>query len=335
MVKEIILFVVLSIIYTIIFNYKDKISKILNLIDTPDNKRKIHSKPTPLLGGLIIFIFIIINFSNFKIYLPNKELLIFFSLIFLYFVLSIIDDIRGLNSYFRLIFLFIFTYIILNNSEIFILKNLNFKFQYLSFNFEYLSVFLTTLCILLLVNALNLSDGINGLSTLLIIFWTLYIKIFLFNDYSYLGVSSLVILILVFYHIYKGFYFMGDYGVTVAALIIGLGGIASYNLNLDKPNIIFVEELFLLFFVPGLDMLRLFIERILKRKDPFSADSNHLHHILINKFKLKKSLIIYMIISFSPIVLFNLFELNTLILIGIFIFFYFLFFFSKLRNIFN
>lgn len=335
MVKEIILFVVLSIIYTIIFNYKDKISKILNLIDTPDNKRKIHSKPTPLLGGLIIFIFVIINFSNFKIYLPNKELLIFFSLFFLYFFLSIIDDIRGLNSYFRLIFLFIFTYLILNNSEIFILKNLNFKFQYLSFNFEYLSVFLTTLCILLLVNALNLSDGINGLSTLLIIFWTLYIKIFLFNDYSYLGVSSLIILILVFYHIYKGFYFMGDYGVTVAALIIGLGGIASYNLNLDKPSIIFVEELFLLFFVPGLDMLRLFIERILKRKDPFSADSNHLHHILINKFKLKKSLIIYMIISFSPIVLFKLFELNTLILIGMFTFFYFLFFFSKLRNIFN
>ncbi len=333
MIKEIVLLVVLSVIYTIIFNYKDKLSKILNLIDIPDNKRKIHSKPTPLLGGLIIFFIIVINFNNFKIYLTNKELLVLFLLFLVYFILSIIDDIKGLNSYFRLFFLFLFTYLILNNSELFVLKNLNFKFQYLIFNFEYFNVFLTSLCILLLVNALNLSDGINGLSTLLIIFWTLYIKIFLFNDYSYLGVSSLIILILVFYHIYKGFYFMGDYGVTVAALFIGLGSIASYNLNLDKPSLIYVEELFLLFFVPGLDMFRLFIERILRRKDPFSADSNHLHHILINKFKLKKSLIIYMIISFSPLGLYKFFSVNTLLLIVMFTFFYFLFFFSKLKNI--
>ena len=82
------LFIQLSLIIKI--NYQ----KILNLIDIPDNKRKIHSKPTPLLGGLIIFFFVIINFSNFKIYLPNKELLVLFLLFLVYFILSIIDDIK-------------------------------------------------------------------------------------------------------------------------------------------------------------------------------------------------------------------------------------------------
>ena len=128
---------------------------------------------------------------------------------------------------------------------------------------------------------------------------------------------------------------MGDYGVTTAALVIGLISIASYNARLVELNPIYVEELFLLFFIPGLDMFRLFIERILNKKDPFLADNNHLHHLLINKFKLKESLCIYILISFSPIFLFKIFNLNSLILILFFTFSYFLIFYTKLRNIFN
>ena len=45
--------------------------------------------------------------------------------------------------------------------------------------------------------------------------------------------------------------------------------------------------------LPGLDMLRLFIERIFKKKDPFDGDKNHLHHYLIKKNSLKKTLLIY------------------------------------------
>ena len=335
MIKEIILLALLLIIYTIIFNYKDKLSKIFNLIDKPDNKRKIHLKPTPLLGGLIILIIILFNYNYFKIYLPKEELYVLFSLVFLYFSLSIIDDIKGLNSYFRLIFLFCGTYFILSYSDIFVLKDLNFKFQSLDLSLNQLSIFISTLCILLLVNALNLSDGINGLSILLIIFWTIYIKFFLFNDYSYTGISSLIILIIMFFNIYNGEYFMGDYGVTVAAMSIGLMSIASYNLNLEKTNPVFVEEIFLLFFIPGLDMFRLFIERIMNKKDPFSADKNHLHHFLIKKFNLNKSLGIYLIISFSPIFLFNFFNFNSLVLIILLTLFYFLIFNTKLKDILN
>ena len=64
-------------------------------------------------------------------------------------------------------------------------------------------------------------------------------------------------LIIVFYNIYKGQFFMGDYGVTVAALVVGLMSIASYNVQENVINKIFVEEIFLLL-VPGLDMFRLF-----------------------------------------------------------------------------
>ena len=119
---------------------------------------------------------------------------------------------------------------------------------------------------------------------------------------------------------------MGDYGVTVSALIIGLISISSYNLQNNNLDQIFVEELFLLFFIPGLDMFRLFIERIFKKKDPFSPDKNHLHHILISRFNLKKTLLIYFIISFTPIFVYKTTNLNTLFLIIIYSFLYFVFF---------
>ena len=114
--------------------------------------------------------------------------------------------------------------------------------------------------------------------------WLLYIKIFLFNDFSPLGTSGFIILILISFYIYKGKFFMGDYGVTVGGLFVGLTAIAAYNFQDINSNTIFVEELCLLFIVPGIDMFRLFTERLIKRKDPFSADNNHLHHILLKKF---------------------------------------------------
>ena len=40
--------------------------------------------------------------------------------------------------------------------------------------------------------------------------------------------------------------------------------------------------------VPGVDMFRLFLMRILSKKNPFSPDRNHIHHLLLNKiFKYK------------------------------------------------
>ena len=253
----------------------------------------------------------------------------------IYFLLSYIDDIKGLNSYFRLTFLFCATFFLLSFSDLFVLENLIFNFNNLNYSLNYFDIFVTTLCLLLLVNALNLSDGINGLSTLLIIFWFIYTKFVLFDDLSPTGLSSLIILMIVFFHIYNGKFFLGDYGVTVAGLIIGLLCIASYNVNLNTDKQIYVEELFLLFFIPGLDMFRLFIQRILKKKDPFSADKNHLHHILIERFNLKTTLFLYLLISITPLFLYKFFLINTLMLIIGCILIYFIIFSKILKNIFN
>ena len=76
-----------------IFIFYNKISKLYNLFDYPNNKRKIHKKPVPLLGGLflvsnLIFILIYVNFSN------NLINLIFF------------ENIKSYNFFFFITFLF-------------------------------------------------------------------------------------------------------------------------------------------------------------------------------------------------------------------------------------
>ena len=57
MINYIFLFFILNLIFFIFLN---KIAFYYNLYDLPDFKRKIHSKPTPLLGGLLI----ILNLCN-------------------------------------------------------------------------------------------------------------------------------------------------------------------------------------------------------------------------------------------------------------------------------
>jgi UDP-GlcNAc:undecaprenyl-phosphate GlcNAc-1-phosphate transferase len=82
--------------------------------------------------------------------------------------------------------------------------------------------------------------------------------------------------------------------------------------------------------IPGLDMLRLFFERIVSGKNPFQADRNHLHHLLINNFSFSTSILILLILFFAPIfisyVIKNLF---ISIVLSIFLYSLIIFFFQR------
>ena len=81
---------------------------------------------------------------------------------------------------------------------------------------------------------------------------------------------------------YKDKMFLGNTGTLLISTIISLLFILSY-----KENKFFADEIVLFLIFPGLDMLRLFINRLMKNKNPFSADSNHLHHLMLNYLKIE------------------------------------------------
>ena len=92
-----------------------------------------------------------------------------------------------------------------------------------------------------------------------------------------------------------------------------------------------VENIFIILMIPGLDMLRLFIYRILKKKDPLQADNDHLHHYLIKIYGLNKALIFYFLLMNMPII----FSLYTnlskifLIIMSLLVYSFFIFFLKK------
>ena len=55
--------------------------------------------------------------------------------------------------------------------------------------------------------------------------------------------------------------------------------------------------------VPGLDLIRLFVIRIINKKNPLSSDRNHLHHLLIKNYTFNKTLIIILLLVSFPITL--------------------------------
>ena len=81
----------------------------------------------------------------------------------------------------------------------------------------------------------------------------------------------------------------------------------------------------MLLLFPGIDMLRVSIQRILNGRHPFSSDKNHIHHLIIKSLTQTKTVILIFLSYFLPLILFVLtskfiFSLSILILIYVLIF---------------
>ena len=207
----------------------------------------------------------------------------------LIFVIGLIDDCFTLGAYLKLLIItvIIFLTLYLNNE----LKINSLYFS--SFKTIYLGDFyiVTTLCILL-INCLNLSDGINGLATGISIIWLIFIYYYSSIEIKPILLPLLFLLTLIFLSLYKGKYFLYIDLSFYQILQVWLQFIPITKLRFNA-NIISTESIFILFMVPGVDMFRLFLQRILKGQDPFKGVMNHLHHLLMDKYSSQKSLFIY------------------------------------------
>ncbi len=307
----------------IILNYKNSISLNLNLIDYPDNDRKIHKTQVPLIACIpTIIIFNIISISYTIIYDFNILKIILLSN-FAYIV-GFLDDIKNLSYSKKLFFLSIFLLFIFYFDKSLLIDRLYLEtFELFLYLNKFESLFLTIICILLLINAINLADGINSLAILIITIWSIYILIFFDGKFNFILLSLLPIFSIKIVYIYKNKYFLGDSGSIFLGMLIALIAINNYNESILTRSYISVENLFLLFMIPGIDMFRLFVQRILKKKHPFKGDNEHLHHYLIKKFSLIQSLIFYALLILTPLIAGNFLK-KDMFFITFFIIIYFL-----------
>ena len=120
---------------------------------------------------------------------------------------------------------------------------------------------------------------------------------------------------------------MGDSGTLFLGSIISLIVIANYT----KTNFLTTDEIFLLMFLPGMDMLRLFIERILHGKNPFIGDREHLHHYFVRLYSYRFSISSIFAISTLPLLI-NLFTRSEFVIIFFTIFYFLLLVFLKKKS---
>lgn len=279
----IIFFFILNLFFPLIFSK-------LNFVDKP-NERKIHLKPIPYSGGLVILLSILFSIKTFDL---NEYLLISFLLIFL---LGIYDDISHIKPKIRLVLqllislLFIYSGYIVTDLSLIDLTSKNLLMILIT------SIF-TSFCILVTINAYNFIDGLDGL--LCGLFISFLLALILFSDFQLLDDKFLIHLVAItliffFFNIINSPFksFLGDGGSYL------LGLIASYLMihftNVDK----LINPILILWSCPIIffDFCYIIFKRFFNRLNPTKPDNEHLHHILLKIFNHQISLGVILIIN--------------------------------------
>jgi UDP-GlcNAc:undecaprenyl-phosphate GlcNAc-1-phosphate transferase len=297
----------------LIFIYLKKFSKFINIFDKPDKYLKKHKSNVPLLGGIIIlinlmvFFFLLLFFENpfQNLEISKKEYISVFIFIISFFFLGLYDDRFKLNPDKKFVLsIILFIFIITLNKNL-LIENFNLSFFDRTIALHEFSFFFTLFCVLILINALNFYDGINGQSLMffILVFGYLSLQSPLKIFYFILIFICAFILILNL----QNKIFLGDGGIYLLGSILIVLLIYEYKVF---KTIKFADEIFLLLILPGVDLLRLTIMRIIKGKNAFYGDRNHIHHLFTNRFSLTFSNTILLILSILPITLLVFFKLN-------------------------
>ncbi|MBC8590099.1 glycosyltransferase family 4 protein [Wansuia hejianensis] len=255
----------------------------IGAVDIPKDGRRIHRKAMPLIGGLAIYIGVIITSI---IYLPLDRFLISMIIGSTIIVISgIIDDIKELSPRLKLIFqLMSGLVLILGDVRIDFIRN-PFSNNNLLLDLKWLSIPITLFWCIGIINTFNLIDGLDGLAAG-VAFISSFSLILVAGRYNY---TNIIILSSIVAGACIGFLpfnfnpariFMGDTG----SLFLGfmLASISIEGVMKSVTAISIVVPIMILG-IPIFDTTFAIIRRFLSGKSIMDADKGHLHHRLMNR----------------------------------------------------
>ena len=138
-------------------------------------------------------------------------------------------------------------------------------------------------CFLVFLNAFNMFDGINLQSSSYSIFIFLCI-LFFYTNTLLIKILLISFLVSFSYLNYKNKAFLGDSGSLLIAYIISYIFIKLYNLGFINH----ADKVVIYMIIPGLDLMRLFITRILKKKSTQSRQTSFTPHFNFKIFSKQK-----------------------------------------------
>lgn len=261
-----------------------KVSAKLGLIDEP-KQDSVHKEPKPLSGGLSITIPIVVALLAFNLLLdfPATPNTIPFIVGCLGIMISgIIDDRYKLPAHKKLIFqIIIAIYMYYGGFQITLLTNPWNN----AISLGLLSFPVTVLWFVLLINAFNLIDGIDGLATGIAAVVSLIMVMVAFRyGNMFLFFSALIFLAanagFLIYNFPPAKIFLGDAGSQLLGFYFA--GI-SITGNMQYKGITAITLLIpiIVMFIPLADVILAVLRRIRYKKNIFRGDRHHLHHKLM------------------------------------------------------
>ncbi len=286
----------LSLISTPFFR---KLALKMNIVDEPDS-RKIHKKPIPYLGGLGFYfsffsVLLFLFFSEQNYFTRNfvEKYPIIFMASTAIVLMGIVDDILGLKAGIKLLIeIFIGIFMYYNG---FAIERITIPFSG-SLELGKTGIIFTILWFVAIMNAINLSDGLDGLAGGISFISALSMGAIFYKSGSihlsiYCFVLAGAILGFLKYNYNPASVFMGDTG----SLLLGylLATVALWE-SQKTTSLVTLLVPIVATALPILDTILAFFRRIIKGKHPFKPDKKHLHHRLLEIGLTQKQAVFFM-----------------------------------------
>lgn len=260
------------------------------IVDKP-NQRTSHKGAVPVLGGVAIFAGLILGSS---VFIPESDLnalrYILGGVIILFFT-GQKDDVESLSPVNKFLAQLLAAFFVVVLADIRIQSVHGFA-GYHDIP-DWLSIVISFFLVILIVNAFNLIDGIDGLSSGVGILVSGFFGLWLYGMgyYSQAILASALIggLIPFFYfNVFgkKNKLFMGDSGSLLVGYMVSIFVLRACGKELPVDHFLHMKAApavaIGILIYPLFDLGRVFFLRIVKGRSPFHPDRNHIHHLFID-----------------------------------------------------
>lgn len=259
------------------------------------NKRTSHKGNIPNVGGINIYTSFLLTFLIFSVSMGTSSFLNYFlGGLYLVFFVGFLDDLMAFSALKKFLGELIAGFILIVLADVRLTNLHGFLWiEELSGYWLPLSYLVSFFLFLLIINGLNLIDGVDGLATgigmVICLFFGVYFQLIDETNLSIMAYSLIGALAIFF--IYNVFgkrtkIFMGDSGSLVLGYIVYVLVVKFCEWNILESNPFYVKAApaiaFCVLAVPLFDTMRVMVTRIKKGHSLFTADKNHVHHLLLS-----------------------------------------------------
>jgi UDP-GlcNAc:undecaprenyl-phosphate GlcNAc-1-phosphate transferase len=269
----------------------------VDFVDVP-NARKIHQQPTPLVGGMVLYVMaVLLLLLNHAVDVFSFYLIVASGVLL---VVGLLDDLYQLSAlwrfvaqigacllviYFADLKLDTFGYLLLPNWDV---------------QLGVMAIPVTIFGVVGVINALNMADGIDGLAAMTFLLPVLALVFLSHNLELSLWLISflMVVLIFVLFNISKNQkVFLGDNGSLFLGFI--LAWLLVYFSQGHQSHTAVIKPVTALYLValPIYDTIFVMLKRIISGHSPFKPDRTHLHHMFLVLGLSQTSALLAMILS--------------------------------------